>query len=75
MAVLVIEHDMRFIFSLCDRVPASSTARNSSRAPREVQADDRVIAAYLGAGDEDDGVGARARPRRGADPTRRRETP
>ena len=33
LAVVVIEHDMRFIFNLCDRVArASSRARRWSRA-------------------------------------------
>ena len=53
MAVVVIEHDMRFIFNLCDRVLC--LVRGSllvEGTPGEVQSDHRVIEAYIG-GDED----------------------
>ncbi|MGI5337316.1 ABC transporter ATP-binding protein [Streptomyces sp. CA-181903] len=49
IAVLVIEHDMRFIFSLCDHVAVLVQGRKLVEGtPRTVQSDDRVIAAYLG---------------------------
>jgi branched-chain amino acid transport system ATP-binding protein len=48
-AVLVIEHDMRFIFNLCDRVSVLVQGEKLVEgSPELVQADDRVIAAYLG---------------------------
>ena len=46
---------MRFIFNLCDRVPCLVQGEKLVEGtPDEVQADERVIAAYLGTGDEDD---------------------
>jgi branched-chain amino acid transport system ATP-binding protein len=54
MAVVVIEHDMRFIFNLCDRVLC--LVRGSllvEGTPSEVQSDHRVIEAYIG-GDDDE---------------------
>lgn len=48
-AVLVIEHDMRFIFNLCDRVAVLVQGQKLVEGTAEVvQADERVIAAYLG---------------------------
>lgn len=48
-AVLVIEHDMRFIFNLCDRVAVLVQGQKLVEGTSEVvQSDDRVIAAYLG---------------------------
>jgi branched-chain amino acid transport system ATP-binding protein len=48
-AVLVIEHDMRFIFNLCDRVAVLVQGEKLVEGtPEDVQGDDRVIAAYLG---------------------------
>lgn len=49
LAVLVIEHDMRFIFNLCDRVAVLVRGEKLIEGPPEVvQADERVIAVYLG---------------------------
>ncbi|WP_037577453.1 ABC transporter ATP-binding protein [Phaeacidiphilus oryzae] len=49
IAVLVIEHDMRFIFNLCDRVAVLVQGQLLVEGSSEtVQADERVIAAYLG---------------------------
>ena len=49
IAVLVIEHDMRFIFNLCDRVAVLVQGEKLVEGtPAVVQADERVIAAYLG---------------------------
>ncbi|MDT3399683.1 ABC transporter ATP-binding protein [Streptomyces sp. B1866] len=48
-AVLVIEHDMRFIFNLSDRVAVLVQGEKLVEGTSEaVQADERVIAAYLG---------------------------
>jgi branched-chain amino acid transport system ATP-binding protein len=49
IAVLVIEHDMRFIFNLCDRVAVLVQGEMLVEGTSEVvQSDERVIAAYLG---------------------------
>ncbi len=55
LAVVVIEHDMRFIFGLCDRVlclVSGSLLVEGTAA--EVQSDPRVIEAYIGAADDDE---------------------
>jgi branched-chain amino acid transport system ATP-binding protein len=50
VAVAVIEHDMRFIFGLCDRVAVLVQGRKLVEGtPAQVQADARVVEAYLGA--------------------------
>ncbi|MFH8618165.1 ABC transporter ATP-binding protein [Streptomyces sp. NPDC017979] len=49
IAVLVIEHDMRFIFNLCDRVACLVQGEKLVEGtPEVVQGDERVVAAYLG---------------------------
>ncbi|MFE2375758.1 ABC transporter ATP-binding protein [Streptomyces sp. NPDC059398] len=49
IAVLVIEHDMRFIFNLCDRVAVLVQGEKLVEGTSDVvQGDERVIAAYLG---------------------------
>jgi branched-chain amino acid transport system ATP-binding protein len=48
-AVLVIEHDMRFIFNLSDRVACLVQGQKLVEGTADVvQSDERVIAAYLG---------------------------
>jgi len=47
--ILMIEHDMPLIMGLADWIYCLDAGTNlSSGAPEEVQADDRVLAAYLG---------------------------
>ncbi|MER6912856.1 ABC transporter ATP-binding protein [Streptomyces sp. NPDC000594] len=49
VAILVIEHDMRFIFNLCDRVACLVQGEKLVEGTAEVvQGDERVVAAYLG---------------------------
>ncbi|MEV3909510.1 ABC transporter ATP-binding protein [Streptomyces canus] len=49
IAVLLIEHDMRFVFNLSDRVSVLVQGEKLVEGTSEVvQADERVIAAYLG---------------------------
>ncbi|MDH6449205.1 MULTISPECIES: ABC transporter ATP-binding protein [unclassified Streptomyces] len=49
IAVLLIEHDMRFVFNLSDRVAVLVQGEKLVEGTSEVvQADERVIAAYLG---------------------------
>ncbi len=49
LAVVVIEHDMKFIFNLCDRVAVLVQGEKLVEgSPAEVQSDSRVVDAYLG---------------------------
>ncbi|MET7638943.1 ABC transporter ATP-binding protein [Streptomyces sp. NPDC005438] len=49
IAVLVIEHDMRFIFNLSNRVAVLVQGEKLVEGtPEQVQSDERVVAAYLG---------------------------
>lgn len=49
IALLVIEHNMRLIMSLCDRIQVLDHGKTiASGAPKEIQADQRVLEAYLG---------------------------
>ncbi|MGC5346025.1 ABC transporter ATP-binding protein [Streptomyces sp. DT24] len=49
IAILVIEHDMRFIFNLCDRVAVLVQGEKLVEGTSDVvQGDERVVAAYLG---------------------------
>ncbi|WP_395298689.1 ABC transporter ATP-binding protein [Kitasatospora hibisci] len=63
VSILVIEHDMRFIFNLCDRTAVLVQGQKIVEGDREtVQNDERVITAYLGAPLEGAAEGTTAAP-------------
>ena len=58
ISVVLIEHDMRFVFGLCDHVVVLVQGEKLVEGSAdEVQSDERVIAAYLGK-PTDGGAGA-----------------
>ena len=49
--VMLIEHDMTVVMGLCERIQVLDAGKTICvGVPEEVQADERVVAAYLGAG-------------------------
>jgi sulfate-transporting ATPase len=54
MAVLLVEHDMNFVMTVCDEIVVLDFGRKISEGPREVVRNDpNVIAAYLGESEEE----------------------
>lgn len=52
-SILLVEHDMRFVTDLCDRICAISFGKLIAvGTPQEIQANEQVQIAYLGKGDE-----------------------
>ncbi len=57
LGVLVVDHDLRLIMRLCDRITVLNEGRLiSSGTPAHVRADQHVIEAYLGRRAAEDGV-------------------
>ena len=57
LAIVVIEHDMRFIFNLCDRVQCLVRGKTLVEGTAaQVQSDPRVIEAYIGSPETQDGA-------------------
>ncbi|WP_245259014.1 ABC transporter ATP-binding protein [Salinarimonas rosea] len=55
VTMVVVEHDMRLVMSLCTRVQVLDRGvLLADGAPAEIQRDERVIAAYLGSGRKKD---------------------
>jgi len=52
-AILLVEHDMKFVTDLCDRICAISFGKLLAvGTPQEIQANEQVQAAYLGKEEE-----------------------
>jgi sulfate-transporting ATPase len=55
IAILLVEHDMTFVMSVCDDITVIDFGVQIAQGPpKEIRRDPHVIAAYLG--DEDDAV-------------------
>lgn len=55
--VLLIEHDMKLVMGVCDRIVVLEFGRKiADDVPKRIQEDPAVIAAYLGVEEDDDGA-------------------
>ena len=53
LGILVVEHDMEFVMNLADRITVLEFGRVIAEGtPAQIQADQRVLDAYLGGGDD-----------------------
>ena len=58
IAILLIEHDMSLVMSVCQRIQVLDYGRTiASGTPEEIASTPQVISAYLGSSDDDDAAG------------------